>query len=116
MEFCDRCDGDFHKPASKRTHVRKARFPTSVADILRKCEKEGKASDYGASKPEGKNILKYVLEYEEGYWYLFKNNSTTLHLDAELEFKVNSRRRHSSRSSSSRIKHMAPDGSSPRSG
>ena len=30
------------------------------------CEKEGKASDYGASKPEGKNILKYVLEYEEG--------------------------------------------------
>ena len=53
--------------SEKATHVRKARFPTAVADILRKCEKEGKASDYGGSKPEGKNILKYVLEYEEGY-------------------------------------------------
>ena len=29
-----------------------------------------------------------MLEYEEGYYYLFKNNSTTLHLDAELEFKM----------------------------
>lgn len=146
------CGADFHKPAKKASHVRKARFPTAVADILRKvrrqraetsatgeesdgaqsagqlrehrrdltlrqqlvsptvdltvpfspcasaalsrsllcpqCEKEGKASDYGASKPEGKNILKYVLEYEEGYYYLFKNNSTSLHLDAELEFKM----------------------------
>jgi len=35
-----------------------------------------------------KNILKYVLEYEEGYYYLFKNNSKELHLDAELEFKM----------------------------
>lgn len=88
MEFCDRCDADFHKPAKMASHIRKARFPTAVADILRKCEKEGKASDYGASKPEGKNILKYVLEYEEGYYYLFKNNSKELHLDAELEFKM----------------------------
>jgi len=88
MEFCDRCDADFHKPAKKATHVRKARFPTAVADILRKCEKEGKASDYGATKPEGKSIHKYVLEYEEGYYYLFKNDSKELHLDAELEFKM----------------------------
>jgi hypothetical protein len=57
---------DFHRPAKKASHVRKARFPTAIADILRKCEKEGKCSDYGASKPEGKDILKYVLEYEEG--------------------------------------------------
>jgi hypothetical protein len=88
MEFCDRCDADFHKPAKKAVHIRKARFPTGVADILRKCEKEGKASDYGSSKPEGKLIKKYVLEYEEGYWYLFKNDSKDLHLDAELEFKM----------------------------
>lgn len=57
---------DFHKPAKKASHVRKARFSTAIADILRKCEKEGKVSDYGGSKPEGKNILKYVLEYEDG--------------------------------------------------
>ena len=38
----------------------------SLALSLSQCEKEGKASDYGASKPEGKNIHKYVLEYEEG--------------------------------------------------
>lgn len=88
MEFCERCDADFHKPAKKASHVRKARFPTAIAEILIKCEKEGKASDYGSSKPEGKNILKYVLEYEEGYFYLFKNNSKELHLDAELEFKM----------------------------
>lgn len=88
MEFCEQCDGDFHRPAKKAGHVRKARFPTAVADILVKCEKEGKASDYGASKPEGKNIMKYVLEYDEGYYYLFKNNSKELHLDTELDFKM----------------------------
>lgn len=86
MELCETCDADFHRPAKFATHVRKARFPTAVADIFRKCEKEGKMSDYGASKPEGKNILKYVLEYEEGYYYAFRNNSKDLHLDAELEF------------------------------
>jgi len=88
MEFCERCDGDFHRPAKKASHVRKARFPTAIADILRKCEKEGKCSDYGASKPEGKDILKYVLEYEEGFFYLFRNNSKDVHLDTELEFKM----------------------------
>ena len=39
-----------------------------VVFVFCQCEKEGKASDYGASKPEGKNILKYVLEYQEGTW------------------------------------------------
>lgn len=88
MEFCDQCDADFHRPVKKAAHVRKVRFPTAIAEILLKCEKEGKASDYGASKPEGKNILKYVLEYDEGYYYLFKNNSKELHLDTELDFKL----------------------------
>jgi len=88
MEFCERCDADFHRPVKKSTHVRKVRFPTAIADILRRCEKEGKVSDYGASKPEGKDVLKYVLEYEDGYYYLFKNNSSDVHLDTELEFKM----------------------------
>jgi hypothetical protein len=60
----------------------------SLCGPLVQSEKEGKASDYGASKPEGKNILRYVLEYEEEYFYMFKNKSKELHLDAELEFSM----------------------------
>lgn len=88
MNFCASCDGDFHRPAKKRGHIRTARFGTDINDWLVRAEKEGKQSDYGAQKEEGKKILKYVLEYDEGYWYLFKNTSDNLHLDAELNLDL----------------------------
>jgi hypothetical protein len=89
MNFCNSCDQDLHRPAKMKVHSRKARFPEDITEILIKCEKEGKLSDFGSLKPEGKSVHKYVLEYEDGYFYMWKNLSKDLHLDTELTLKLN---------------------------
>lgn len=89
QEFCDTCDAAFHEPIKMRRHVRKPRFAATITDILIKAEKEGKVSDYGASKPEGKSCRKFVLETEDGYYYLFKNeDNSNIQLELELSFNL----------------------------
>ena len=153
--FCEKSVADSHSDTRTQRDCERGgsrlltaglHFPRPAVAVLQ-CVEEGKVSDYGASKPEGKNILKYVLEYEEGqctlghhsrergsshrqeeseeqgtcrhaghtcggtlnrslasrsrlsivalgvlfllgYYYLFKNDSKELHLDAELEFNM----------------------------
>lgn len=56
--------------------------------MLIKTEKEGKMSDYSQVHPEGRDIRKFILETDDGYWYLFKNSSKEQHLETELDFSL----------------------------
>lgn len=61
---------------------------SSGTDLRAGCEQKGKKSHYGADQKGGENIVLHSWDHDDGYCYLYKNNSSDLTLTEDLEFTM----------------------------
>jgi hypothetical protein len=70
------CDDEFHVPKKMQTHRRVPLADRALAEAARKQENYANSSKLAGSE----KIVKYTFEDDDGYYYVYKNNSVDLTL------------------------------------